>query len=54
MTFCPARSAASFHIVQQFPECTFIVLQILAAVETFQGRENRLTQLFDPVLALTQ
>ncbi len=54
MAFSQARSASRFHIVNQLPERTFIVLQLLAAVETLQGRENLVAQLFDPVFALTQ
>ena len=54
MAFSQARSASSFHIVNQIPERTFSVLHILAAVETLQGRENLLAPLFAPAFALTR
>jgi hypothetical protein len=40
MAFSQAIPAASFHFVNQIAERTFIVLQILTAVATFQGRES--------------
>jgi hypothetical protein len=54
MTFSQARTASRFDLVDQIAERTFIVFRILAAVETFQGRKDLLTKLFDAALAFSQ